>query len=96
MGHVRVQGADLEESRIQALRVKIAGLPARTIDRPTALHWLRDGHSLLPVIDGQESTALQLVEVPEGDESAWFIRTDNEPKAEDRLPELPSVAEVGT
>lgn len=90
MGHVRVQGADLESGRIRALRVKMHGLPPRTIDRDTAITWLREGHSLIA-----DATALQLVEVPEGDEVRRFVRADNAPTPEDALPKLPSVAEAG-
>lgn len=91
MGHVQVQGADIEDGTIKALRVKIHGLPARTIDRPTALAWLKDGHSLVPVVDGREGTALQLVEVADGEQSARYIRLDNEKTAADALPPLPPV-----
>lgn len=89
MGHVRVNGADLEGGRIRALRVTMHGLPARTINRDTAIAWLREGHSL--VADGS-NLALQLVEVADGDDVARFVRTDNAATAEDALPALPSAA----
>ena len=95
MGLVRVHGADLDGGRIRALRVKIHGLPPRTIDRDTAIHWMREGHSLVPVVGGVDGTALQLVEVAEGDDVARFVRADNAPTAADALPALPPVAGAG-
>ena len=89
MGHVRVNGADLEGGRIRTLRVTMHGLPARTIDRDTAIAWLREGHSL--VVDGT-GQALHIVEVPTGDAVLRFVRFDNAPTAEDALPALPSAA----
>ncbi len=94
MGHVRVHGADLEDGRIRALRVEILGLPARVIDRETAIHWLREGHSLVPMIGGAESTGLQLVEVAEGEGSARYVRNDNAAVAQDALPPLPRVGQA--
>ena len=62
MGHVRVHGADVSDGRIAQLRVKMHKLPARTIDRDTAIAWMKDGHSLVPVVDGSPISALQLVD----------------------------------
>ena len=61
-------------------------MPDRTIDRDLAIAWMRDGHSLIPILAGQRGPALQLVEVGDG----FVIRTDNQPVDEDRLPPLPS------
>lgn len=94
MGHVQVHGADVEDGRIQQLRVKIPNLPPRTIDRDTAVAWMRDGHSMLPVRDDHEQAALLLIEVPEDDTVARFIRDDTEKKAEDAVPDLPPVAKA--
>lgn len=91
MGYIEVHGADLADGRIQQLKVKLPNLPAQAIDRETAVRWLRDGHSLLPVRGGRKLTALQLVEV--GDD-ALFVRADNDKVEADALPELPSVAAV--
>ena len=91
MGYVEVHGADLADGRIQQLKVKIPNLPAQTIDRETAVRWLKEGHSLLPVRHGRKLTALQLVEVGE---DGLFVRADNQPAESDALPELPSVGEV--
>lgn len=96
MAQVRVHGGDIEDGKIAQLRVKLHNLPARTIDRATTLHWLRDGHSFLPVIAGDLSASLQLVEVPDGDDVTRFIRADHAAEASDTLPSgLPSVAEAG-
>lgn len=94
MGHIRVHGADLDNGQIKALRVKMHGLPPRTIDRDTAVSWMRDGHSLIPVVKGAPCPALQLVEIAEGDQSAHFVRADNAAEASDALPELPGVEEA--
>ena len=81
MGAVHVKGATLSGHRIQRLHVGIDRLPDRTIDRDTAIRWMKDGHSLL--VPG--GTALQLVEVGDG----HVIRIDNAPVDEDHLPALP-------
>jgi len=91
MGHVRVTAASLAEGRIDKLTVELSGLGARTIDRDTALSWMKDGHSFVPVVDGSEGPALQLVSIEGGDEVVHVVRTDNAMTAEDQLPALPSV-----
>jgi len=85
MGEVLVSGGSLTAGRISSLSVELIGLGTRTIDRDTALQWLREGHSFLPVRAGQRLSALQLVEVADGD---WSIRTDNKAVPEDALPPL--------
>ncbi|MEZ4319449.1 MAG: hypothetical protein R3F61_18180 [Myxococcota bacterium] len=84
MGDVLVTGGRVADGRIAELEVQLHGLPGRTIDRDTALAWLRDGHSLVPRVKGARLPALQLVEV--GDEH--FIRNDNAPESSDALPNL--------
>ncbi len=88
MGQVLVHGASLSSGKIDKLRIGLHGLPERTIDRDTALSWMKDGHSFLPVVGGKPQSALQLVEV--GEEATLFIRVDNEKQEADALPELPS------
>jgi hypothetical protein len=83
MGDVLVKGGSISGERIATLDVDLHNLPKRSIDRETALRWLRDGHSLIPVIAGKRQPALQLVEVADGE---WSIRTDNLPVAQDSLP----------
>ena len=90
MGYVEVRGANVAGGRIEQLRVRMGHLPERTIDRDTAIHWMKDGHSLVPILNGQRSSALQLVEL--GEEPSWYIRTDNQPEAQDALPALPPVS----
>lgn len=87
MGDVLVKRATMSDGKVAKLAVQLHGLGERVIDRDTALAWMRDGHSFVPVVGGRRHTALQLVEV--GEEHA--IRTDNAAEASDHLPELPSV-----
>ncbi len=87
MADVLVKRATLAEGKVDKLAVELHGLGERIIDRDTALAWMRDGHSLVPVRGGARGQALQLVEVGE----AHAIRTDNVAEEGDRLPELPSV-----
>lgn len=84
MARVEVHGGRIADSTITELTVRLQGLPERTIDRDTALSWMRDGHSFLPIVGGQEQPALQLVEV---EPDAFHIRTDNAAEAADSLPE---------
>lgn len=86
MGDVVVKRGSLDNGRITSLVVGLYGLPDRTIDREQALQWMKDGHSLVPVVEGRRLPALQLVEV----DDTWVIRNDNEPVAEDRLPSFPT------
>ena len=85
MADVVVSGATLTNDRVQALRVELAGLPVRTIDRDTAVAWAADGHSLIPRVAGRRGTRVQLVEVGED----RFLRLDNDAVAADSLPGLP-------
>ncbi len=87
MGDVLVKKATMADGKISKLGVELHGLPARTIDRDQAVAWMKDGHSLVPVVGGVRHTALQLVELEEG----HAIRTDNAAEDADSLPELPSV-----
>lgn len=87
MGDVLVKRATLADGHVAKLAVQLHGLGERVIDRDTALAWMRDGHSLVPVIAGRRLNALQLVELEEG----YAIRTDNVAEGSDALPGLPSV-----
>ncbi|MCB9677004.1 MAG: hypothetical protein H6737_17945 [Alphaproteobacteria bacterium] len=84
MADVLVTGGTVSDGRIASLDVKLHGLGARTLDRDTALAWMRDGHSLVPVRKGARLPNLQLVEV--GDDH--FIRADTAKESSDSLPEL--------
>lgn len=89
MGRVWVHGASVEGDRLVRLSVRLGALPSRTIDRDTAIRWLRDGHSFVTTADGSTAgVALQLVLVGDADEA--FVRTDVEPIAADALPKLPA------
>jgi len=87
MADVVVTRASMAGDHIQKLAVELYGLGERVIDRDTAVAWLRDGHSFVPVLGGERHTALQLVELEEG----HAIRTDNAVENADQLPALPSV-----
>jgi hypothetical protein len=91
MAWVQVFGADVADGRIQKLKVKVQRLPARTIDRDTAIRWMRDGHSLIPIGPAGPGAALQLVEA---DESTLVIRPDNERTPADAVPTLPSTTDA--
>ena len=73
MARVEIHNVTMAENQIASLNVKLFNLEARTIDRDTAIQWLKDGHSFIPVKDGAAQPALQLVEVGDG----VFIRPDS-------------------
>lgn len=87
MARVEVHAGSVEGGRITSLRVKIHALPARSIDRDTAIAWMRDGHSMIPVVGGRDASALHLVEV--GEPIELYIRADHDKSPADSLPELP-------
>lgn len=86
MGHVRVIAGTLAEGRIQSLSIELVGLGKRTLDRGTTIAWMKDGHSFIPVADGVQGAALQLVPIEDGDTVEYVVRTDNQPTSEDSLP----------
>jgi hypothetical protein len=92
MGLVCVHGVDLADGRVTAMRVRMPHLPPRTIDRDTAVHWMKDGHSFVPVIKGSRKPALVLVDL---DDAGLFIRADAAREPADAAPELPSTSEAG-
>ncbi len=81
MGDVLVKAGTLSDGRIASLLVGLPRLPDRSIDRETAIRWMRDGHSFVPVQDGTRLRALQLVEAGDG----HVIRDDHEPLDQDTL-----------
>lgn len=83
MGRVLVHGGSVVDGRIQSLQVKLGALPRRTIDRDTAVAWMKDMHSFLPVVGGAPGPALLLVE---GDDGEAYIRADASPESADALP----------
>ena len=84
MGDVLVKQATLADNRIQTLSVGFDGLPDRQIDRETALAWMRDGHSLVPVQAGKRLPALLLIYGSDG----LVIRDDSLPESADSVPSL--------
>lgn len=92
MARVHVHGADFAGAHLSALRVRMHGLPARTITRDEAVSWLRDGHSLLLA---RGETAVQLVDLASDEGPAWALRTDNAKEASDLIEGLPAVSGAG-
>lgn len=87
MARVEVHSGTISEGRITSLDVRMHNLPPRTIDRDTALAWMKDGHSFIPVVDGEDLPRLELVEVPgEGDLPDFRIRATPDKGDEDTLP----------
>ena len=84
MARVEVLSAVMNNERVETLVVKLHKLDERSIDRATAIQWMRDGHSFIP--KGKEGLlpALQLCEV----EHEQFIRNDHQAVAADDVPFL--------
>ncbi|TNE85800.1 MAG: hypothetical protein EP330_24500 [Deltaproteobacteria bacterium] len=91
MARIAVHGADLKDGKIASLRVRMHNLPPRTIDRDTAVAWMKDGHTLIPVKGGSEAPSLLLLEVGE----ELVIRDDSDKQSEDKLDGLPAVENAG-
>ena len=83
MGDVLVKKGTISEGRITTLTVGFDGLPDREIDRSTAMRWMADGHSFIPLLGGKRGPAMQLVEV---DDDTRVIRADTAVASEDSLP----------
>ena len=81
MARVEVHDVCMDGTRVESLTVKFHNLEQRTIDRATAIRWMLDGHSFIPVTAGNDGPALGLVEVS-GD---WFIRSDNAVEEADEI-----------
>lgn len=88
---ITVHGADIKDGRIAALRVRIHNIPPRTIDRDTAVSWMKDGHQLIPVKGGIRAPSLLLLEV----DDELVIRDDSHKQAEDKIDGLPAVQNAG-
>ena len=84
MADVLVVGGSVADGRVKDLEVQLHGLGERTLDRDTAVAWMKDGHSFVPVHKGSRGPALLLLEV--GDE--LFIRHQADGEASDALPPL--------
>lgn len=85
MADVEVYAAELEGTTVKALTVRFKGTAARTISRDTALHWLRQGHSLVTHAGGAHHPvrghAIERVEV----DGESFLRTDVKPEPADHV-----------
>jgi len=85
MADIEVTAVNLTGGRVQTLQIQFKRSAARTIDRATALGYLREGHSLIPVSGhGYHVTrggAIERVEV-DGEE---YLRTDTRVVAADEV-----------
>jgi hypothetical protein len=88
VGDVLVNAGRIVEGKIEKLSVQLHKLSDRVVTREKAIAWMRDGHSLIPTINGKRQSALQLIEI-DGEEPSYYIRDDNEKTCEDSLPDLP-------
>jgi hypothetical protein len=84
MARVEVLSAEMKDERVETLVVNLHNLGERSLDRQTAIQWMRDGHSFIP--KGKEGLlpALQLCEV----DQESYIRNDHQAIAADDLPQL--------
>lgn len=91
MGRILVRAADLNEAgtHLDQMRIQLGALPHRVVGRDEVIRLLKEQHSFIPFRRGAELPALQLVELDTNPVS-YSIRSDNQPVAEDALPELPS------
>ena len=87
MGRVSVEQADVRDGQLVRMKVRLGERLVRTLDRDTVVSWMRDHHSFVA-----GATALQLVEISDGDDTTWFVRTDNALEPSDLMPRLPPVA----
>ena len=85
MADIEVTAATVQAGRVQSLQVQFKRSAARTIDRTTALGWLREGHTLIPISGHgyhvHRGGAIERVEV-DGEE---YLRTDTRAVAEDEI-----------
>jgi len=86
MGDILVKRGSIVDGKIEELVVQFHGLAERTVARDVVLGWMRDGHSLIPTVNGKRLAALQLVDLGE---EGFAIRHDNASVPEDALPPLP-------
>ena len=60
MADILIHCASIADGRVQERDVELHGLGRRTIDRSTAIAWMRDGHSLIPMLTDGRAPALRL------------------------------------
>ena len=63
MARIEVHTVSMDGDKIETLGVKLFRLGEREIDRQTAVQWMKDGHSFIPQVDGEDAPALQLIDV---------------------------------
>lgn len=85
MADIDVLSADIQGGRLSRLKIRFKGNLLREIDRDTALDWLYQGHSLIPVAGHghhvSRAACLERVEV----DGEWFVRSDTRKVAEDAV-----------
>jgi hypothetical protein len=85
MADIEVLKADMQGGRLTSLETRFKGTEPRRIDRATALLWLREGHSLIPVAghghDLHRGGAIEGIEV----DGEVYLRTDTKPVAADEV-----------
>lgn len=85
MADIEVLKADIQGGKLSSLELRFKGTEARRIDRDTALAWLRDGHSFVPVAGhGYHVTRGAGIERVEVD-GAEYLRTDTKLVAADEI-----------
>jgi len=60
MADILIHSASMTDGKAVELDVELHGLGKRTIDRATAIAWMRDGHSLIPLHQDSRAPALRL------------------------------------
>ena len=81
MARIEVHTVSMDGDKVEKLGVKLFRLGEREIDRQTAVQWMKDGHSFIPQVNGDDAPALQLVDV----EGEFFIRSDIATEAQDSV-----------
>lgn len=85
MADIDVLSADIQGGRLSKLKIRFKGNLSREIDRDTALDWLYQGHSLIPVAGHghhvSRAACLERVEV----DGEWFVRTDTQKINQDEI-----------
>lgn len=85
MADIEVLSADIQGGRVSRIKLRFKGNLLREIDRDTALDWLYQGHSLIPVGGHghhvHRAPAIERVEVDGG----YYLRTDTQKIAQDEI-----------
>lgn len=85
MADIEVVSAQVSNGRLNGMKIRFKGNLERELDRDTVLRWLREGHSLIPVVGHghhvHRGPCLELVEV----DGEAFVRTDRRGEAVDEV-----------